>query len=96
MKKKGLENMTQWLSNETKIGMTISQLLSLIVTVAMVVGFWANFTIKIAAIEQKNVELEARINNTENVLETVRKENRDDHQKVNEKIDKVLLLLTTK
>ena len=94
--KKRLENMTQWLNNNTKIGMTISQLLSLIITVAMVVSFWANFTIKIASIEQKNVELEARINNTENTLETVRKENREDHEKVTEKIDKVLLLLTSK
>lgn len=94
--KKRLEDMTKFLSAESKIGLTVGQLFSVIGVLIMIMVMWGNFQVKISSIELKQIELEARINNTENVIEVIRKENREEHQDLGKKVDQVILLLSNK
>lgn len=96
MNKKEKCNMGEWLNSNTKIGLNLGQLMSVIGVLITVMVMWGNFQVKIANIEQKQLELEQRINNTDNLLETLRKENREEHTKVSDKIDDVIFLLTKK
>ena len=44
------------LSAETKIGLTFSQIVSLIATVAIVIGFYYSLNLRITQLEQKDSE----------------------------------------
>ncbi len=85
------------LAKESKIGLTFGQILSLFLLVGGMITAYVNLNVKIASIEgiiQSNEvrteQLErGRIQNAINI-ETIRTENREDHNIISEKIDEIL------
>lgn len=92
IKKMG-EKVTKFLSAETKIGLTFGQFIGVIVMICTLMGFYYDVKSDITMIQQKYLEMEIRVNKSEQNIEIIRQENRDDHQKLSEKIDKVLFVL---
>jgi hypothetical protein len=64
---------------ERKIGMTFQQLLSLIGVVALILAAWISMNVQMA-------DINARVN----TLERDRQENRQEHQLIMDKLDKVI------
>ena len=84
------------LTAQTKIGLTFGQIITIVVVVFSFAMSYANLTVRINDIEQKTIELEkGRIVNASNI-ETVRTENRADHQKLMDKMDVLLYKITNK
>ena len=85
--------MTELLNSKTKIGLNFSELISIIFTVAMVVGIYFALSVRITELEKITSELEkGRIQNAINI-ETMRKENREEHSKMMDKLDVVIINL---
>jgi hypothetical protein len=81
------------LTAQTKIGLTFSQILSLITTAAIVVGFYYSLNIRIAKLEQSSEIQSNEIIQINKQFERYQNENRQDHIKVSDKLD--LLLMRT-
>lgn len=64
---------------ENRIGMTFTQLLSLIGVVGIILAAWISMNVQVA-------DLNARVN----TLERDRQENRQEHQMIIEKLDKLI------
>ena len=64
---------------EKRIGMTFTQLLSLIGVVSLILAAWISMNVQMA-------DLNARVN----TLERDRQENRQEHQMIIEKLDKLI------
>ena len=64
---------------ERKIGMTFTQLLSLIGVVSLVLAAWISMNVRMA-------DINARVN----TLERDRQENRQEHQLIMDKLDKLI------
>ncbi len=64
---------------ERKIGMTFTQLLSLIGVVSLVLAAWISMNVQMA-------DINARVN----TLERDRQENRQEHQLIMDKLDKLI------
>jgi hypothetical protein len=85
------------LSKESKIGLTFGQIISLAFMFGGMITAYVNLNIKITSIEGRisanevrTEQLEkGRIQNAENI-ETIRTENRYDHQLIMEKLDDVI------
>lgn len=84
-----------------KIGMTYEQKLSTLTLLGVIIATWVNFNIKVEGHEGRIKTLEeGKITNSQNIekvrtemnvfIETVRKENREDHQKINDKLDEII------
>jgi len=88
------------LQRDTKLGLTFGQIMSLLVMLGGMVTAYVNLNLKIAAIETRVAQTEVVVKVLEEGrkvnainIETVRTENRFDHQMLNEKLDDVLILL---
>jgi hypothetical protein len=90
------EKVSKMLTANTIIGLNFGQLVSIVVVVATMVGFYYNIKTDIVKINQKYQELEMRMTKNENNMEVIRTENRDDHKEISEKMDKILFELKVK
>lgn len=81
------------LTAQTKIGLTVSQAISFIGVIAVVIGFYYSLSIRLTELEAKTYELEkGRLQNAMNI-ETMRTENRQEHSKMLDKMDMILVNL---
>ena len=78
------------LTAQTKVGLTFGQIFSIIAVVAVFVMGYANLQMRMNTYEQDLVTLKARMTNNEQSVETIRKENREDHEKMFTKFDQIL------
>lgn len=86
------------LSRETKLGMTFGQVIAItsVLIVLFGVGLQANIRMSRIEIDQNAATLrieqleKGRLQNADNI-ETIRKENREDHQEIIRKIDALIL-----
>lgn len=80
------------LSNSTRVGLTFGQILSLIGIIGSIFMVWLSLNVRLAQAEIRIEQLEkGRMENAQNI-ETIRKENREDHQKMMEKLDELIRL----
>ena len=78
------------LSNSTRVGLTFGQILSLIGIIGSIFMVWLSLNVRLAQAEIRIEQLEkGRMENAQNI-ETIRKENREDHQKMMEKLDELI------
>lgn len=81
------------LNAQTKIGLTFGQIITIIIVVISVSISYADLTVRISDLEQKTAQLDrGHIINSVNI-ETVRTENREDHIKMMDKLDVLILKL---
>ena len=77
------------LKNQTEFGLTFGQILSTIALLGAMITAYVSINVRIAAVEVRAEQLEkGRIQNAENI-ETIRRENRQDHQLILDKLDKM-------
>ena len=99
--------MTKYLNSNTKIGLTVGQLLSVIVILVSMFGAYGSFAVRIANIESKQINTELKIielqqnlvkHEDKNIADfkDYYKENKADHQLVNDKLDKMMEILLKK
>ena len=81
------------LNAQTKIGLTFGQIITIIIVVISFSMSYANLTVRVSDLEQKTAQLDRghTINSTN--IETVRTENREDHIKMMDKLDVLILKL---
>ena len=77
----------QW---ESKLVLTLGQLLSIITVLGSLVVAYVSINVRITQTEVKITELErGRDTNAKNI-EQIRVENREDHQKISDKLDRLI------
>ena len=78
------------LHKETKFGLTFGQMLSVLTIIGGIMISWVAINVRIAQAEIRIDELEkGRITNSQNI-EQMRRENRDDHLQLMDKIDQLI------
>jgi proteasome assembly chaperone (PAC2) family protein len=78
------------LNRETKFGLTFGQLLALIGLLGAMLTTYIDLNIKVATIDERNKFMEQRMNKLETSSEVVRQENRQDHMKMEAKMDYII------
>ena len=79
------------LTEQTKIGMTIGKLIGFVGIFATVFTIWMNVNVKLTEMEIRIQELEkGRLQNANNI-ETIRRENREDHATIMQKLDVLII-----
>jgi hypothetical protein len=78
------------LNRETKFGLTFGQLLALIGLLGAMLTTYIDLNIKVATIDERNKFMEQRMNKLETSSEVVRQENRQDHMKMEAKMDMLI------
>jgi proteasome assembly chaperone (PAC2) family protein len=78
------------LNRETKFGLTFGQLLALIGLIGGILTTYIDLNIKVATIDERNKFMEQRIDKIESSTEVVRQENRQDHMKMEAKMDYII------
>lgn len=79
------------LNAQTKIGLTFGQIISIVTTTAIVVGFYFSLSLQINELRDRISEHDRQITTIENNMERIRVENREDHAAVNSKLDVLIL-----
>ena len=79
------------LSAQTKLGLTFGQIFSIITTTALVVGFYYSINVRLTEIEAKNRQQDAEITAVTKTMEQFHIENRQDHIKVADKLDYIIM-----
>lgn len=75
------------LQRETRLGLTFGQILSILTVLGSVLLAWVSINVRIAQAEVRIEELEkGRVTNSQNI-ERIRLENREDHQRIIDKLD---------
>lgn len=78
------------LNNSTRAGLTFGQILSLVGIIGSIFMVWLSLNVRLAQAEIRIEQLEkGRQENAQNI-ETIRKENREDHGKIVEKLDELI------
>ena len=78
------------LQKETKYGLTFGQILSLLTVIGGIIVAWVSLNVRIAQAEIRIKSLESNFEQTLKSVETIRLENREDHQVLLEKIDELI------
>jgi mannose/fructose/N-acetylgalactosamine-specific phosphotransferase system component IID len=78
------------LSRETRFGLTFGQIIALLMMIGAMVATYTDLNVRIATVEEKHKQLEAHINSSDQKLEVVRVENRQDHKQLEQKLDLLL------
>ena len=81
------------LNAQTKIGLTFGQIITIIIVVFSVSISYANLTVRISDLEQKTAQLDRGHDVNSVNIETIRTENREDHVKMMDKLDVLILKL---
>lgn len=77
------------LQRETRLGLTFGQIISILTILGSVLLAWVSINVRIAQAEVRIEELEkGRVTNSQNI-EKIRVENREDHQRILDKLDDV-------
>ena len=77
------------LQRETRLGLTFGQIISILTILGSVLLAWVSINVRIAQAEVRIEELEkGRVINSQNI-EKIRVENREDHQRILDKLDDV-------
>lgn len=77
------------LQRETKIGLTFGQVISVLTIIGGILISWISINVRIAQAEIRIDQLErGRETNAQNI-EKIRLENREDHQRIMEKLDRL-------
>jgi proteasome assembly chaperone (PAC2) family protein len=84
------------LNRETKFGLTFGQLLALLGLVGGIITTYIDLNIKVATIDERNKFMEQRMDKIENSTEMVRQENRQDHMKMEAKMDYLIEKIQSK
>ncbi|CAB5225771.1 hypothetical protein UFOVP756_4 [uncultured Caudovirales phage] len=84
------------LNRETKFGLTFGQLLALLGLVGGILTTYIDLNIKVATIDERNKFMEQRMDKIENSTEMVRQENRQDHMKMEAKMDYLIEKIQSK
>lgn len=84
------------LNKETKFGLTFGQLLALLGLVGGILTTYIDLNIKVATIDERNKFMEQRMDKIENSTEMVRQENRQDHMKMEAKMDYLIEKIQSK
>lgn len=84
------------LNRETRFGLTFGQILALIGLVGAILTAYIDLNIKVATIDEKGKYTEQRIDKLESASEVVRQENRQDHMRIENKMDQLLDKLNNK
>lgn len=75
------------LAKETKLGLTFGQVISILTIIGGILLSWISINVRIAQAEVRIEQLEkGRETNAENI-EKIRTENREDHQRILDKLD---------
>lgn len=75
------------LQRETRLGLTFGQIISILTILGSVLLAWVSINVRIATAEVRIEELEkGRVTNSLNI-EKIRVENREDHQRILDKLD---------
>ena len=78
------------LQRDTKIGLTFGQILGLITVMGSIIISWVSINVRIAQAEIRIDQLEiGRQTNARNI-EVIRLENREDHNRILEKLDELI------
>lgn len=77
------------LQRETRLGLTFGQILSIITVIGSVLFAWVSINVRIAQAEVRIEELEKGRNTNAQNIERIRLENREDHQRIIEKLEDV-------
>lgn len=78
------------LQKDTRLGLTFGQMLSVLTIIGGILISWVAINVRIAQAEVRIEELEkGRMTNSQNI-EQMRRENRDDHLQLMEKIDQLI------
>lgn len=78
------------LHNNTRIGLTFGQILSLCAIIGSIFMVWLSLNVRMAQAEIRIQQLEeGRVQNAKNI-ETIRTENREDHQNILRKLDDLI------
>lgn len=84
-----------------RIGLTFGQIMSILTLLGVMIAAWVNFNLKVEGHDGRIKTLEeGRQTNSQNIekvrsemtiiIEKVRTENREDHQKINDKLDELI------
>jgi len=75
------------LQRDTRLGLTFGQIISILTILGSVLLAWVSINVRIAQAEVRIEELEkGRVTNSQNI-EKIRVENREDHQRILDKLD---------
>lgn len=78
------------LQRDTRVGLTFGQILGLITVMGSIIISWVSINVKIAQAEIRIDQLEiGRQTNARNI-EVIRLENREDHNRILEKLDELI------
>lgn len=78
------------LQRDTKVGLTFGQILGLITVMGSIIISWVSINVRIAQAEIRIDQLEiGRQTNARNI-EVIRLENREDHNRILEKLDELI------
>lgn len=78
------------LTKETKIGLTFGQILAMLALAGGMITTYTDLNVRIAKMEEKNQSFETRLDNSDRMSETLRQENRQDHQRMETKMDLII------
>lgn len=78
------------LNRETKFGLTFGQLIAVLGIMGGILTAYIDLNIKVATLDEKSKFTEQRVNKIESSTEVVRQENRQDHQRIEAKMDKII------
>lgn len=78
------------LNQQTRAGLTFGQVLSVLAIIGGLITVWVSLNVKIAQAELRIEQLEKSRIESASRNETSRKENREEHQRIMEKLDRLI------
>lgn len=74
----------------TELGLTFGQILALITVIGGILAAWINVNIRVKAIEVEVENVKSQRSEDIKVAETQRRENREEHSQIIEKLDAII------
>ncbi len=84
------------LHKETKFGLTFGQVISLLTLVGAILTVWISLNVRMAQAEIRIESLEYNFQQTIKSVEMNRKENREDHRVLMDKLDEIMKIKADK
>jgi len=84
------------LHKETKFGLTFGQVISLLTLVGAILTVWISLNVRMAQAEIRIESLEYNFQQTVKSVEMNRKENREDHRVLMDKLDEIMKIKADK
>ena len=74
----------------TELGLTFGQILALVTIIGGIIAAWINVNVRVKAIEVEIENVKTKRTEDLNVMETQRKENREEHSEIIKKLDALI------